>query len=177
MESRRPANLAEFEGAALATTLAAAKRGIRSPTPVDLDPSQYAKLYRLGHSTLSDELNLTSPWWSDYQAYRTMTQFAETNRITLTKAGRIGNAMTPEFGPADTLFTIWIKAPLRALQGVALPQTYHGWTFGGLWQVTQTFVPGLRGSFSGTRSSAARAIIGMYSTTPLETNLFTLYGE
>jgi len=98
---------------------ALARKGILNPGVETLTPVRHPHLYRLGHSTLSDDENLSSPWWTDYENFITLKHFAARNSISLTISSRIQNAQTPEFGPANVVYKAKLAAPLMvALQRI-----------------------------------------------------------
>ena len=147
------ANIAFFREPLFSQTLAYAREGIWNPTEEDLSPVRHARLYRVGHSIhrdpnikdsrLIDEMNLSSPWWSDYQAIQGIRHFAERNSISMTIASRINNAQTPDFGLADLLYTIDLALPVRTLRGLGRDMKSGGRTYRPSPLITQTYVPGL----------------------------------
>jgi len=166
-----------FQPQRRAETLRHAAKGILNPTEEDLSPERYARLYRLGHSTLPEATNLSSPWWSDYQAVQALRRFAETNSVSLTISGRIGNAQAPEFGPADLLYTIQLALPVRTLRGLGRPVMSGGRIFAPPREITQTYVPGLRDWTTKGLSKTGRKVIAAWQRQPLPKGAITLYGE
>ena len=177
MSDETPANIEFFRPPKKAQVLLHARRGIWNPTEETLHPARYARLYRLGHQTLQDEENLSSPWWSDYQAVQALRRFASTNTVSLTVAGRIFNAQAPEFGPADTLYTISLAVPIRTLRGLGRDIRSAGKIYAPPRTVTQTYVPGLRDPQRKCLSAIGRTVIESWEKSPVERGAMTIYGE
>jgi hypothetical protein len=176
--SREPANASLFVESELPKQIAYARNGILNPSVETLSNQRYAHLYRLGHSSLSDEENLSSPWWSDFQSYIALKAFAETNSISLTISSRVHNAQTPEFGPADVLYKAALAAPLMVLQGLGRPvMAADGRIYSPPHAVTQTFVPGLRAWPNKIRSKIWRDAFLSYTKQPVGKGMISLYGE
>jgi len=162
--------------------------GILNPTREDFHPSKNARIYRFGHSGLTDEENLSSPWWMDFQNFVTIRGFAETNQTSLTIANRIHNAVDHSFGPADVLITAELQAPLRVFQGLGRPIAGEpiekdgkivraGLMFFPPRTVTQTFIPGLRNWKDRTRSEIGKAAFRNFKKEAITSGAISLYGE
>ena len=96
-----------------------AKQGLLSPEEDKLRPG--LMLYRVGHSSLSEEENFSSPWWMDYEAYIKIKKFAETNHTSLTVSHRVQNAVAHRFGGSNILYKVQLRATLRAFIGAGRP--------------------------------------------------------
>lgn len=179
METDRntPANIDCFRPPRRAETLRYAAMGILNPAEEDLSPVRYARLYRLGHSSLPDAANISSPWWSDFQAVQALRRFAEMNSVSMTISSRIGNAQAPEFGPADILYTIDLALPVRTLRGLGRPIESGGRLYAPPREITQTYVPGLRDWSTKGLSATGRRVIASWRREVLPKGTITLYGE
>jgi hypothetical protein len=157
---------------------AMARMGIMNPSVETLSPTRHLHLYRLGHSTLSDEENLSSPWWSDYESFVTLKHFATRNSISLTISSRIKNAQTPEFGPANVVYKARLAAPLMVFQGLGRPmQGGDGRLYAPGLAVTQTFVPGLRAWPQKQLSGIGKQAFSSFCREPVAKGMISLYGE
>ena len=153
-----------------------ARGGIVNPSVETLSPDRHRSLFRLGHSKFTDEQNLCSPWWTDYENFVALKSFAQRNSISLTVTSRVHNAQAPEFGPADTLYRIMLKAPILAFQGSGRPIVTDNRIYAPS-TVTQTFVPGLGLGRQGPRSPMWHEMFSSFERTTVEKGLITLYGE
>jgi|SRR5271168_2295345 len=157
---------------------ALARKGILNPGVETLTPVRHPHLYRLGHSTLSDDENLSSPWWTDYENFITLKHFAARNSISLTISSRIQNAQTPEFGPANVVYKAKLAAPLMVFQGLGRPMlASDGRTYAPPHTVTQTFVPGLGAWPMKGLSDIGRRAFSSFSTEPVVKGMISLYSE
>jgi hypothetical protein len=178
LASDKPANAFLFAPPELEKQLKFASAGMLSPSVETLSPQRYASLYRLGHSNLSDDENLSSPWWSDFQSFNALRKYAETNSISLTMASRIHNAQTAEFGPADTLFKVSLHGPVMVFQGLGRPMMgLDNRIYSPPHAVTQTFIPGLRDWPRRARSKLWSEIFRSYSSEMVPKGLISLYGD
>ncbi len=97
------------------------RMGIMNPSVETLSPARLLHPYKHGHSTLPDEKNLSSPWWSDYGNCVTLRHSAVRNSISLAISSRIQKAQTPEFGPANAVYKARLAAPLMVFQRLGRP--------------------------------------------------------
>lgn len=173
-----PVNAAMFAEPERSRQFSFARKGILNPSVETLHPARNAYLYRLGHSQLADDENLSSPWWIDYQNFIALKTFAQANSVSLTVSSRIHSAQAPQFGPADVLYKAVLAAPILVFQGSGRPiMGDDDRVYFPPGAVTQTFVPGLRAWPAKGRSSLWYAAFTSFSTEKLGPGLISLYGE
>lgn len=178
MVNQAPCNADLFVEPHRSAQYALARRGILNPSVETLTPVRHLHLYRLGHSTLSDDENLSSPWWTDYENFITLKAFAERNSMSLTISSRVQNAQTPEFGPANVVYKARLAAPLMAFQGLGRPVlASDGRIYAPPQMVTQTFVPGLRSWPQKCLSDIGKRAFSSFTTDPVVKGMISLYGE
>lgn len=154
-----------------------ARQGILNPSMEDLHPDRYAYLYRFGHSSLFDDENLSSPWWSDFQSFTSIKSFAERNQISTRVASRVNNAQAPAFGPADIFFRAKLGAMVRVFRGIGRPIESEGRMYFPPNSITQTFIPGLRDWPRRSLSELGRKAIHSYAKEKIGPGFISLHGE
>lgn len=178
MGSQAASNAELFIEPQRSVQFALARKGILNPSVETLTPGRHLHLYRLGHSTLSDDENLSSPWWTDYENFITLKHFAARNSISLTISSRVQNAQTPEFGPANVVYKATLATSLMVFQGLGRPMLgSDGRIYAPPHAVTQTFVPGLREWPRKCLSGIGRKAFSSFSTEPVVKGMISLYGE
>jgi hypothetical protein len=172
-----PVNVSFFAEPQLTKQYRFARQGILNPSTEDLHPDRYAYLYRFGYSDKSDDENLSSPWWSDFQSFISIKLFAERNQISTRISSRIYNAQAPFFGPADTIYRAKLGAMVRAFRGVGRPIESFGRMYFPPSSVTQTFIPGLRDWPHKSLSALGKKVLVSYSKEEIGPGCISLNGE
>jgi hypothetical protein len=172
-----PVNMTFFVEPQIAQQYRYARQGILNPSVEDLHPDRYAYLYRFGHSSLSDEENLSSPWWSDYQSLAAIKSFAERNQVSTRVASRIFNAQAPRFGLADILYKARLGATVRVFRGLGRPIESEGRMYFPPNSITQTFIPGLRDWPGKSLSALGKKVIASYAREKIGPGFISLHGE
>lgn len=172
-----PANMSFFIEPELSKHARFAKQGMLNPSIEDLHPDRYAFMYRLGHSSLQDEENLSSPWWTDYQSFISIKNFASRNQISLKISSRVKNAVAPAFGPSDLLFKALLGTMIRTFRGLGRPIESDGRMYFPPNSITQTFIPGLRNWPQKSLSEIGRKVFPTYTKEKLGPGFISLHGE
>ena len=123
--------------------------GIAMPQPTRLPSGQY--YYRFASSSSSKPAQLGGGWWIDYEAFRTIKEFASDNGYRLKDAARLMLALPYDWTKVDVLIRALLKVPLRAYTGAG--KTAQGKPGGAdrgtKWiptqhiKVRQIYIPGL----------------------------------
>jgi hypothetical protein len=108
------------------------------------------KLYRIGHSTSTDDVNFSSPWWMRSETFYEIMSRAERNELDFQDLYRHKAAAAKSFGVADLVLKAEVQQQLRVLSGRGRPvidvdqdNTVTGAWYGG-HEITQLYIPGLR---------------------------------
>jgi hypothetical protein len=123
--------------------------GILMPQPTRLPTGQY--YYRFASSTSARCAQLGGGWWIDYEAFKTIENFANQNGYRLKDAARLMLALPYDWTKVDIRVKGLLMSPLRAYTGVGKPA--QGGTLGAdrgtKWiptqhqKVRQLYIPGL----------------------------------
>jgi hypothetical protein len=128
----------------------AARGGIQGTVEPDkLKPGE--TIYRIGHSTSSDDVNISSPWWMRSQTFYEIAARADRHEIDFQDLFRHKAAVATTFGVADMVLKATVQQQVRVLTGRGRPvidvdektKEITGSWQGGL-EITQVYVPGLR---------------------------------
>lgn len=177
VEAPFPINMSFFVDPEVTRQQAFARRGIMNPFIEDLHPDRHTFLYRPGHSSLSDDENLSSPWWMDFQNFIAIKLFTTHNRVSLTISSRVNNAAAPAFGPANLLFRAKLGVLVRTFRGLGRPITSDGRMYFPPNSITQTFIPGLRNWPQKTLGEAGRKIFPSYTKETIGPGFISIHGE
>ena len=178
IQTKTPINAELFSEPHLSKQIHFARKGMLNPSRDIVTPELNRHLYRLGHSIYSDEKNLSSPWWNDFQNFTSLKVFAETNSISLTLSSRIQNAQSPDFGPADVLYVVELAEPLYVLMGLGRPiMSADGRLYSPPNAVTQTFIPGLRAWPDEQLSAIGKRAFKSVKTSSVPRGMITINGE
>lgn len=123
--------------------------GILAPQPTRLPAHAY--YYRFASSTSSRSAQLGGGWWLDFEAFRTVSQFATDHGYRLKDAARLLLALPYDWTKVDLLVKALLRVPMRAYTGVGKPAQggKGGADAGTRWipsqrvQVRQLYIPGL----------------------------------
>ena len=129
--------------------LAVGTGGIAMPQPTRLPSGQY--YYRFANSTSQRSSQLGGGWWIDFEAFKTVEQFASGNGYRLKDAARLMLALPYDWTKVDVLVKALLRLPLRAYTGLGKPAQgkASGPDRGTKWiptqhvQVRQIYIPGL----------------------------------
>jgi hypothetical protein len=123
--------------------------GISMPKETDLAVGQ--RYYRFASSTSSRASQVGGGWWIEYEAFKTIEQFANRHRYSLSEAARLFLALPYIWTRVDRLVSAILEVPLRAYSGHGKPA--QGSTASkrtdGTWipmqhqPVRQLYIPGL----------------------------------
>ena len=124
--------------------------GILMPKQTDLAVGQ--RYYRFASSTSSRASQVGGGWWIEYEAFKTIEQFANQHRYNLSEAARLFLALPYAWTRVDRLVSAILEVPLKAYGGFGKPAqagTAGGNRPGGTWipmqhrAVRQLYIPGL----------------------------------
>ena len=123
--------------------------GISMPQPTRLQPGQY--YYRFASSRTSQAAQRGGGWWLDFEAFRTISAFAQAHGYRLRDAARLMLALPYDWTAVDLLVKAYLQQPLRAYTGLGKPAqgSQAGPDRGTKWiptqqvAVRQLYVPGL----------------------------------
>lgn len=123
--------------------------GIRRPQVVHMPTGQY--YYRFASSQSPRATQLGGGWWLDFENFRKIRAFADTNGYTLRDAARLMLALPYAWTRVDRIVKALLTVPLKAYAGEGKPAQgpAHGPDRGTAWiptqhlKVCQLYVPGL----------------------------------
>jgi hypothetical protein len=123
--------------------------GILNPQPTHLSTGQY--YYRFASSSASRESQLGGGWWLDFENFRTVRAFAESNGYPVRDAARLMLALPYAWTRVDLLVRVLLKEPLKAYTGEGKPAqgSKAGADRGTAWiptqhiKIRQLYIPGL----------------------------------
>lgn len=103
------------------------------------------RYYRFASSTASRHSQIGGGWWVDFENFRKIEVFSQTNAIDLTYAARLFLALPIEWTRVDRLVSAFLKIPLRAYAGRGKVAEVGGerWTPMQHVHVKQLYIPGL----------------------------------
>ena len=169
-----------FAGEAYARYLKEARRGILRPEPEKLKVGR--AYYRIGHShdraglPISDDRNLASGWWLEYDAYRGILDFAQVAGVSATVVARVRCAVAPAFGQSNRVYRAELNAGLRVFIGAGRPIESEGHIFFPPGDIKQIFIPGMANA-DGTRSGISRLAFPKYTCSEVSEPVMLIHGE
>lgn len=169
-----------FEGDDYDRYFKAARQGMLRPEPDKLKVGHV--YYRIGHSKrndgseVSDDGNLSSGWWLDFETYQSLMQFASRNGISGTVATRVRCAVAPAFGQSDRIYSAGLAAGLRVFIGAGRPIESEGSVYFPPGDVKQIFIPGMSAG-RGMRSDVSRNAFPSFEVKPVGAPVMLVRGE
>jgi hypothetical protein len=123
--------------------------GILRPQPTRLPSGQY--YYRFASSQSTRDSQLGGGWWLDFEGFKAIERFAETNGYRLKDAARLSLALPYDWTKVDLLVRSLLRLPLLAYTGLGKPAQggAGGADKGTKWiptqykAVRQLYIPGL----------------------------------